>query len=198
MVKLAGKVVAALPRIAVFYAENKFDVAKTGRIWLTRLVHSDGETMVCCDDDGTPFLVSLRSVLKVSPRNTEYCFAHYDDKTGCVVACSAFSRETISFGPITGGKDPVIDLRDRCAAINLDFDSLRYRTLGPITEPFKSALTTDEIKAGPVKPTYQELEAESSIANAEHFLSVAALDPPDLSELIWGEDELVDDASRDM
>lgn len=96
---MAAEVVGNYPRVVLFFNSESRRGAHT-----TRLLASNGEQLLCADEDGSVFLAPLRDIVKVSPRSDERFHCTYDFGRGRITYRDRRTGRSSETGPLRGAR----------------------------------------------------------------------------------------------
>lgn len=175
--KLPVELLIDYPLVRVFFLHPPD--SDTSSVRELHLIRSNGIGMICCTKAGTPYLVRLQDVVKVSPLNNDYFICRYDAPTGCIICRKMATGDHVNFGPVRGQPEPNVSLTKIADDLGLDLWGLdTFPTEADDVDTYR-ALTTAEALAGPDLNTYEHLM--SSVLdddNVGHVESYDDLPPP--------------------
>lgn len=111
---LAADVVVNYPKVVLFFNGGPVRGAHE-----TRLLISNGEHLLCADDDGSVFLVSLRDIVKVSPCSDDRFHCTYDFGRGRITYRDRRTGRSSETGPLRGAPDPSVSVQRFATGLGL-------------------------------------------------------------------------------
>lgn len=126
MIKIAIEQVQRFPLVRLFVSSETADEFMPRGTYTVRVIRSNGINMLCTDDSGYVFLVSLARCVKVSPEETpNISSSHVDVETGSIIYRLG-SGALCHTGPVRGRRDPSISLVSEAKALGFDILSVTF------------------------------------------------------------------------